>query len=139
MAKCAYRIIKLCSLHLMFNLCISHVYKVHIVSIPFKWDKISGLYSILYFFQGRPWWVRRPPLWLTSSSSSSSTSANLHKRVPTSKDNTIVLTLDGNLKIGAHAGSNLCYLICFGHLNRSRAVTNQIYFRWKDLFSFMRA
>ena len=41
---------------------------------------------------------------------------------------------DGNPGIGAHVRSNLCYLIC-----RSGAVSNQIFFLWKDLFFFMRA
>ena len=36
--------------------------------------------------------------------------------------------LDGNSEIGAHARSNLCYLICVRHLNRSRGVTNPFYF-----------
>ena len=38
------------------------------------------------------------------------------------------LYLDGNLEIGAHARSNLSYLICLRYLFRSRAVTNRIFF-----------
>ena len=36
----------------------------------------------------------------------------------------MVLILDGNLKIGAHVRSNLCYLICLRHLTRSGGVTS---------------
>ena len=42
-------------------------------------------------------------------------------------------------EIGAHVGSNLCYLICLRHYIRSRAATNRICFSTKRLFSFMRA
>ena len=33
-----------------------------------------------------------------------------------------LLISDGNSEIGAHVGSNLCYLICIRHLFRSSAV-----------------
>ena len=48
----------------------------------------------------------------------------------------MVLILDGNSEIGAHVRSELYYLICLGHLIRSRAVTNLLR---TYLFSLMRA
>ena len=51
----------------------------------------------------------------------------------------MVLILDGNSEIGAHVGSNICYLICLRHLIRSRVVSNSIYFLEKDLISLMLA
>ena len=39
----------------------------------------------------------------------------------------IVGISDGNSEIGAHKRSNLCYLICFKYLIRSRAGTNRIF------------
>ena len=51
----------------------------------------------------------------------------------------LVLNLDGNLEIGAHVRFNLGYLICLRRLIGSRAVTNRIFGRRKDLFSFMHA
>ena len=45
----------------------------------------------------------------------------------------MVLILDGNLEIGAHVGSNLCYLICFRHLIISRVITNRIFYTKKKL------
>ena len=36
----------------------------------------------------------------------------------------MVLILDGNSEIGAHAWCHLCYLICLRHLYGSSAVTN---------------
>ena len=38
----------------------------------------------------------------------------------------MVLILDGNQEISMHERSNLSYLTCLRHLNRSRAVTNRI-------------
>ena len=38
---------------------------------------------------------------------------------------------EGNSAVGADVRSNLCYLICLRHLNKSRAVTTQ-----KNIFSF---
>ena len=38
----------------------------------------------------------------------------------------MVLISDGNSEIGAHVGSNLCYLFCLRHSVRSRAGTNRI-------------
>ena len=46
----------------------------------------------------------------------------------------MVLNLDGNSELGAHARSNPCYLICLRHLIRLRAVTNRIIVLRKDLF-----
>ena len=40
----------------------------------------------------------------------------------------MVLISDGNLEIGAHVRSNICYLICLRNLIRSRAVTNIFFF-----------
>ena len=37
----------------------------------------------------------------------------------------MVIILDGNLEIGAHARSNISYLICLRHLIRLREVTNR--------------
>ena len=50
----------------------------------------------------------------------------------------MVLTLDGNLEIGAHARSDLGYLISLMHLIGSRAVTNQNFFLKKDFQSYLR-
>ena len=47
----------------------------------------------------------------------------------------VVFILDGNLEIGAHVRSNLCYLTCLRHLIRSKAVTNRKKFIQKDLLS----
>ena len=44
------------------------------------------------------------------------------------------LILVGNSEICAHVRNNLCYLICLGHLIRSRADTNQIFFSEKAYF-----
>ena len=46
----------------------------------------------------------------------------------------LVLILDGNYVIGAHVRRNLCDLICFSHLIRSRAVMNRILFSEKSYF-----
>ena len=51
----------------------------------------------------------------------------------------LVLILDGISEIDAHVRSDLCYKICLRHLIRSGAVTNEIFFPRKDLFSLMRA
>ena len=51
----------------------------------------------------------------------------------------MVLILDGKSEIVAHVRSNLCYLICFGHLIRSRACTNRIFFPPKSIFPFIHA
>ena len=48
----------------------------------------------------------------------------------------MVTILDGNLEIGAHVRSHLCYLICLRHLLGSTAVTNS---PKKNLFPYMRA
>ena len=45
----------------------------------------------------------------------------------------IVIILDGNSEIGAHARSDLGDLICLSHLSRTRAVINLIF--QEDLFS----
>ena len=45
----------------------------------------------------------------------------------------MVIVWEGNSERGAHVNSNICYLICLRHLNRSRAVTNRI-FSEKKLF-----
>ena len=46
-------------------------------------------------------------------------------------------SLDGNLEIGAHVWSNICYFTC--HLIGPSRVTNRIFLIRKDLFSGMRA
>ena len=48
----------------------------------------------------------------------------------------MVLIVDGNSELGAHVGNNLWYLICLRHLIISRAVTNQISFSEKAIFTF---
>ena len=45
----------------------------------------------------------------------------------------MVLILDGHSDIGARVRSNLCYLICLGHLVRSRAFTNLFFLLRKDI------
>ena len=50
----------------------------------------------------------------------------------------MVPMLEGNSEISAHIRINLYYLICLRHLIRPRAVTHEIFFLQKDLFSFMR-
>ena len=40
----------------------------------------------------------------------------------------MVLKVDGNLKIGGHEITNLCYLTCLRHSIRSRTVINRIFF-----------
>ena len=45
-----------------------------------------------------------------------------------------LLILDGISEIGAYVRSNLCYLICLRHLNRSREVTNSIFLSEKTYF-----
>ena len=47
---------------------------------------------------------------------------------------TMVLILDGNLEIGAHVRSNLCYLNFLRHLLRVIAVTNIILFTKNTYF-----
>ena len=47
----------------------------------------------------------------------------------------MILILDGNLEIGAHARNNLCYLIFLTHLIRSQAVKNRIIFAPKGSIS----
>ena len=47
----------------------------------------------------------------------------------------MLLVLDGYSEIGAHIGSNLCYLICSWLMIRSREVTNRIFVILKDGFS----
>ena len=42
--------------------------------------------------------------------------------------------LDGNSEISAHFRSNLCYLICLRHLNRSRVGTNHMFLPEKPFF-----
>ena len=54
----------------------------------------------------------------------------------------MVRIFDGNSEIGAHARSNLCYLICLSHLIRSRVTDHSVhvdFFLTKDLFSFIHA
>ena len=43
--------------------------------------------------------------------------------------------LDGNSDIGAHVRSNLCYLTCFRHFARSRAVPIRFFCSEKNYFS----
>ena len=43
-------------------------------------------------------------------------------------DGGILLILDGISEIVVHVKSNLCYLICLRHLNRSKIVKNRIFF-----------
>ena len=51
----------------------------------------------------------------------------------------MVLILDGISELGAHVRSNLGYLVCLRHSNKSSAVTDRIFFFFrKDLFPFMR-
>ena len=50
------------------------------------------------------------------------------------KGQVMVLTLAGNLEIGAHIGSILCSLICLRHWIRSRAVTNRVMFPKSPIF-----
>ena len=45
----------------------------------------------------------------------------------------MVLVFDGNLVLGAHVRSNLCFLICLKQLIKLRVVKN------RNIFSFMRA
>ena len=40
----------------------------------------------------------------------------------------MVLILAGHSEIGEHVRINLCHLTCLRHLNRSRAVTNGVFF-----------
>ena len=50
------------------------------------------------------------------------------------------LVLDGFSDIGAHVRSKLCCLICIWQLIRSRAITDRIYFLFRnDIYSVMRA
>ena len=51
----------------------------------------------------------------------------------------MVLVLDCNSEIGAHARSKLYYLICLRRSDRSRAITNRSLLLRNDRFSFMRA
>ena len=46
----------------------------------------------------------------------------------------MVLILDGKSEIGAHVRSILCYLICFRHLIRPKAVTIRSIFLLKSYF-----
>ena len=49
---------------------------------------------------------------------------------------TLVHILDGKLESGARVRSNFFYLICLGHLFRSRADTNRIFFSEKTFFLY---
>ena len=51
----------------------------------------------------------------------------------------MIFILYGYSEIGAHVGSNLCYLIGLRHLIRTRAVTNQFFSPEKRILSFCNA
>ena len=59
------------------------------------------------------------------------------KRVPPGTVDTklvMVLILDGNSEKGLHFRSNFCYLICFRHMIRSRAIKSLIFFQKRLTF-----
>ena len=46
----------------------------------------------------------------------------------------MALIIHGSSELGAHVRSNLCYLICLGHLIKSRAFKNRIFSLKRPIF-----